>query len=337
MKRATISDVAAYAGVTKSTVSHALSGKRPVSAETRGRIEQAIEALGYRPHFVAQRLATGHSRAIGFVYPLYGPEFGGLEMKFIAGAAGVVNQARYAFVLLTPPDRRGDNLTRFIESGLLDGVILMQARLHDARVEALRQAGIPFVLIGRCQDNTGLTFVDLDIDLALRLCVDHLVGLGHRDLAYLHLDDPELSFAARATQAYAAACRAHGLAVELAACELAADSGAEAVSALLARRPELTALIVWNDLAAWGAIQGARYLGRRVPEDLSVICFDRTTIANVMLFQVTAIDIHPREMAAEAARLLLAQLEGDAQSPAQVLLEPKLLVGETTAPPRPRR
>jgi DNA-binding LacI/PurR family transcriptional regulator len=337
MKRATISDVAAYAGVTKSTVSHALSGKRPVSAETRNRIEQAIASLGYRPHPVAQRLATGRSRAIGFVYPLYGPEFGGLEMKFIAGAAGVVNQANYAFVLLTPPDRRGDDLTCFVESGLLDGVILMQTRLHDARVEALRRVGIPFVLIGRCQDNTGLTFVDLDIDLALRLCVDHLVGLGHRDVAYLHLDDPDLSFAARATQAYAAACRVHGLTVELAACEPTADSGAAVASDLLARRPEITALVVWNDLAAWGALQGVHHLGRRVPENLSVICFDRTMIANIMSLQTTAIDIRPREMAAEAARLLLAQLEGDAQSPAQVLLEPELLVGETVAPPGPRR
>ncbi|MCX7670553.1 MAG: LacI family transcriptional regulator [Anaerolineae bacterium] len=336
MKRATIADVAAYAGVTKSTVSHALSGKRPVSAETRARIEQAIEALGYRPHPVAQRLATGQSRAIGFVYPLYGLEFSGLEMKFIAAAASIINQSDYAFVLLTPPDRRGDNLMRFIQSGLLDGVILMQVRLHDARVEALRRADLPFVLIGRCQDNTGLTFIDLDIDLALRLCVDHLAALGHRHLAYLHLDDPELGFSARATQAYVAACAAHGLAVEMAACDLTADSGADVAADLLTRRPEITALIVWNDLAAWGAIQMARHLGRRVPNDLSVICFDRTTIANVMSLQPTAIDIRPREMAAEAARLLLAQLEGKMREPVQILLEPKLLAGDTTAAPGSR-
>ncbi len=332
MKRATISDVAAYAGVTKSTVSHALSGKRPVSAETRARIERAIEALNYRPHPVAQRLATGHSRAIGFVYPLYGPEFSGLEMKFIAGAASVINQADYAFVLLTPPDRRGDNLTRFIQSGLFDGVILMQVRLHDPRVEALRRVGLPFVLIGRCQDNAGLTFIDLDIDQALRLCVTHLVELGHRHLAYLRLDDPDLGFAVRAAQAYTAACQAHGLAVEMLACGLTAESGAQATAALLARRPEITGLIIWNDSAALGALQAAQASGRRVPADLSVICFDRSLIGHVTSLQPTAIDIRPREMAAEAARLLLAQLSAAAAAPAQVLLAPQLLVGETTAP-----
>ena len=197
MKRATISDVAAHAGVTKSTVSHALSGKRPVAPETRERVDRAIQALGYRPNPVAQRLASGRSRTVGFVYPLYGPEFGGLEMKFIAGAAAVINQANYAFVLLTPPDRRADNLTRFIQSGLLDGVILMQVQMHDPRVELLKRTGPPFVLIGRCQDNTGLTFIDLDIAQGIHECVEHLVALGHRNLAYLRLADTELGFAAR--------------------------------------------------------------------------------------------------------------------------------------------
>jgi len=337
MKRATISDVAAAAGVAKSTVSHALSGKRPVAPETRAHIDQAIRALGYRPNPVAQRLALGRSRAIGFVYPLYGPEFGGLEMKFIAGAATTINQANYAFVLLTPPDRHADHLNHFIQGGLLDGVILMQVRLQDPRVEALQRAGLPFVLIGRCQDNTGLTFVDLDVALALRLCVDHLVELGHRELAYLHLNDPELGFAARAVQAYAAACQAHGLAVEMVACDLSADSGAAAAADLLTRRPEITALIVWNDLAAWGALQMARRLGRRVPDDLSLICFDRSAIANILSVQPTAIDIHPREMAAEAAQLLLAQLEGTMAAPAQILLAPQLLSGDTTAPRRQGR
>jgi DNA-binding LacI/PurR family transcriptional regulator len=337
MKRATISDVAAFAGVTKSTVSHALSGKRPVSPETRARIDQAVQALDYHPHPVAQRLATGRSRAIGFVYPLYGPEFSGLEMKFIAGAASVINQANYAFVLLTPPERRADNLARFIQSGLLDGVILMQVRLQDPRVETLRWAGLPFVLIGRCQDNTGLTYIDLNIDQGIHQCVEHLAALGHRNLAYLRLADVELGFAARAAQAYETACQRYGLAAVMSACDLTTESGARATRDLLAQRPETTALIVWNDIAAWGAMQMARRLGRRVPDDLSLICFDRSTIANVISLQPTAIDIRPREMAAEAARMLLAQLEGDALAPAQVLMEPKLLVGETTAPIPPRR
>jgi DNA-binding LacI/PurR family transcriptional regulator len=332
MKRATISDVAAAAGVTKSTVSHALSGKRPVAPETRARIDRAIHDLGYQPHPVAQRLATGRSHTIGFLYPLYASEFSGLEMKFITGAATVINQADYVFALLTPPDRRGDNVATFMQRGLLDGVILMQVQLCDPRIEMLKRSGVPFVLIGRCLDNTGLTFIDLDIDLAITQCVEHLTALGHRHLAYLCLDDPDLGFAARANQAYAAACRRDDLPLVTPACDLTAESGAQVTAALLAERPETTALIVWNDLAAWGALQTLQGLGRRVPEDISLICFDLSTVANVVPLKPTVVDIRPREMAAEAARMLLAQLDAGEPAATQVLLEPKLIVGETTGP-----
>jgi len=97
-KRTTIADVAERVGVSKSTVSHALSGKRPISEKTRERIFQVIEELGYQPHPVAQRLAGGQTRTIGFVFPLYSPQIAGLEMKFITGAANVINQADDAFM-----------------------------------------------------------------------------------------------------------------------------------------------------------------------------------------------------------------------------------------------
>jgi len=220
----------------------------------------------------------------------------------------------------------------FMQSGLLDGVILMQVQLCDPRIETLKRSGIPFVLIGRCLDNTGLTFIDLDIDLAITQCVEHLTALGHRLLAYLCLDDPDLGFSARANRAYAAACGRSQLPLVTPTCDLTVESGAQVTAALLAERPETTALIVWNDLAAWGALQTLQALGRRVPEDVSLICFDLSTVANVVPLRPTVVDIRPREMAAEAARMLLAQLNASAPAQAQVLLEPKLVIGETTAP-----
>ena len=107
-------------------------------------------------------------------------------------------------------------------------------------------------------------------------------------------------------------------------------------AALLAKHPETTALIVWNDIAALGAAHAAQALGRRVPEDLSLICFDLSTVANMMPFKPTVVDIRPREMAAEAARMLIAQLEERGPSTAQVLVAPKLMDGETTMRPSRR-
>ena len=108
-----------------------------------------------------------------------------------------MNQAGYAFVLLTQPDREGETLDPFFYSGLLDGVILFQVRRHDPRIEALKDAGLPFVLIGQTADNTGLAYVDIDIIAAMTWCVSHLAELGHRHIACLHQDDPEFGFGAR--------------------------------------------------------------------------------------------------------------------------------------------
>jgi DNA-binding LacI/PurR family transcriptional regulator len=337
MGRATIADVAARAGVNKATVSHTLSGKRPVSAEARRRVEQAIRELGYTPHLVAQRLAGGASRTIGLAYPLYGEELGGLEMKFISGAASVMNREEYAFVLLTHPEGRPHGLERLVRAGLLDGVLLMQVRLRDPRIELLNAAGVPFVLIGRPADPTEAAFIDLDIEAGLRLCVDHLAGLGHREIGYLRMEESDLGFSVRANEAHRVACAARGLPARSVACALSLEDGRTAARSVLEQHPETTALIAWNDLVAWGAAQAAQSLGRRVPEDLSIICFDNATVAPFVPFRPTFIDIRPQDMSAQAARMLLAMLRDCPADPPQVLLPPLLVEGSTTGPAPQRK
>ncbi len=333
MKRATIADVAARAGVTKSTVSHALSGKRPVSEETRQRIYQAISELGYHPHPVAQRLAGGRTRTIGFVYPLYAPQITGLEIKFITGVANVINQADYAFLLLTHSSRSSDNLQRLIQVGLVDGFILMQVHMHDPRVELLRRIGLPFVLVGRCADNDGLIYVDLDVDHAVAQCVDYLVGLGHHSLAYLHQDAPDFGFAVRALQSFNAACRRHSLSPVTRVSGILPEDGEMAMNELLAQHPDTTGVIAWSDTAAWGAARAVETQGLRVPDDISIICFDYSAISNLVPFKPTVVDIRAEEMATQAARMLIQLLEDEPLAERQILITPRFLIGGSTAPP----
>ena len=140
MKRVTIADVAKLSGVSISTVSYALSNKRPISEETRLRIREAIQELDYRPNPSAKRLASGEkSRNIGFVLPLKGTGISGLEMKFISGAARAINEAGYTFVLLAHTDRNPENMLRFAQNGVVDGFILMEVLLQDDRVELLKR------------------------------------------------------------------------------------------------------------------------------------------------------------------------------------------------------
>lgn len=323
MKRVTIADVAQRAGVSKSTVSHALSGKRPISDGTRRRILSAASALGYQPNPVAQRLAGGATRTIGCAMPLFRPQIGDVEFAFVNSVATVLNNADYAFLLLTHMERSGDAVQRMIVSGLVDGLILMQVETHDARVEWLRQGDIPFLLLGRCEDNDGLAFIDSEIEAGLREAVGRLAAAGHRHIAYLHMDTPRLGFVQRAIGGFKRGCEQHALMGDLQSCGLTQQAGAAAMEALLARRPETTAVIVWNDAAALGAIQLARAEGRSLPADLALVTTP-TTLPDLMALDPIILDILPEQIATRAASLMLAMVSEELDHLPQELIRPTL-------------
>lgn len=332
MKRATIADVAARAGVSRSTVSYALSNKRPISEETRLRIQQAINELGYRPDPTAQRLASGaKSRNIGFVLPLVAPEMTGLEMKFIAGASRVINQADYAFVLLAHSDRNPENLVRFAQSGLVDGFILLEVHMHDDRVEMLQREGIPFVLVGRCANNSGMYYVDVDIEDGMEQVVSHLVGLGHRSIGYLYKDDPDYGFSVRALQEYVAACRRHNIPPITQTCQLSPEAGETAMYRVLDQHPEVTAALVWSDIPTVGVVQAVQNRGRSIPGEFSIICQEHSVIANLASFLPSIVDIRGDELASQAAQMMIDLLENKPIAQPQVLIPPKLIRGNGIA------
>ena len=327
MKRPTIADVAQKAGVSQSTVSYALSNKRPISEETRQRIQQAIGELGFRPNATAKRLANREvSRNIGFVLPLVAPEITGLELKFIAGASRVINQADYSFVLLAHSDRSVEKLQQFAHSGLIDGVILMEVNLHDERVEMLRSEEIPFVLIGRTADNTDLTYVDTDVAGAMEDCFQYLSAQGHTQIAYLHKDDKEYGFANRALEAYQAACARYHTPVLLQPCNLSSEDGERALTQLLDQHPETTAAIVWSDIPAMGAVHVLQNRGLKIPQDFGLICQEHSVISKLNSFAPAVIDIRAEEMAAQAAEFMIAILEDRPIENPQMLFAPKLIL-----------
>jgi DNA-binding LacI/PurR family transcriptional regulator len=332
MARATIEDVARRAGVTKSTVSHALSGKRPVSPETRRRIDEAIAALGYRPNPVAQRLAAGRSGAIGFVYPLdmHRAVAGGAAL--LAAASDAVSAAGFAFVLFSHERTDAEELQPFLESGMLDGVILGDVQMRDQRVRALSDAGGLFVMMGRTADNSGLNFVDIDVDAAVEECVEHLAALGHKRVAFLHEETRVSAHASRALQAYERACARRRLKIQAMTCPPAAPDARAIAASLLGREPEVSALIVSGELAAWGACQAAGDAGRSVPGDLSLVCLGKTLVSDLLAFGATGMDLRLADQARQAVALLLDLLGNAPAADRQVLLDPRWVPGETTTP-----
>jgi DNA-binding LacI/PurR family transcriptional regulator len=159
----TMAEVARRAGVALSTVSYVLSGKRPVSEETRKRVLRIIAEMDYHPSRLARRLARGRSKAIALLMPAADRQLRDSELDFIVSAADAACRSEYGLLLWTAPSEESAIL-RLIEDGFVEGLIVMEVALHDPRVEVLKKRGYPFTMIGRCECNDGPSFVDLDLE-----------------------------------------------------------------------------------------------------------------------------------------------------------------------------
>jgi DNA-binding LacI/PurR family transcriptional regulator len=326
-----MADIARHAGVSASTVSYALSGKKPVSPDARERVLRAVEELGYSRNAAAAALASGRRRTIALVVPPLARGLVATQLEFVVGVAEEASRQSYDMLLSTGGDERA-NIRRLVREGVVDGLILMEVLLDDPRVELLRTLGAPFVLIGRPRDSSGLAYVDADSESMVRRAVEHLHALGHRAIAFVNLPAALLEAgyapAVRALDAYRATCAALGLESVARCTGTSAEAVSDTVGELLAH--DISALVTNNDDAVAGLLAAFQEAGRRVPEDVSLIGILGPTKA-VTRPPLTAIELPTAEMAATAARTLIALLEGDGTAAAGVLFNPPLTERATAA------
>lgn len=335
---ATMSDVAKRAGVALSTVSHALSGKRPISEETKQRIFQAMSELDYKPHALARSLATRHSRIVALLLPpsnsttLLESQF-----TFVASAAEAVRQMGYNLLLWTAPVQDMEIL-QMLQQGFVEGLILMEVSLRDARVEALKERGYPFSLIGRCENNDGISLVDLDFEDAVQQAVSHLDQLGHQRIGLIShfpaLIESGYGPAVRSLRSFQAAVVTLGLAGIVRGCQATPQDGYEIARILLSEQPSLTAFIVMLDAHLSGVVQAVWDVGLRIPEDFSIIGVIAPPSAHLPTLAVTTLDFPAADMGRIGAELLIKQLTGEAVLPQQFVLRPALSVRQSTGPAR---
>lgn len=170
----TLAEVAQHAGVSASTVSYVLSGKRSISASTRERVEHSIQQLGYHPNAGARALASSRSNIIALMVPLRTDMYVPVMMEIAIAVATSARTHGYDVLLLTGEEGPAA-VRRIAGSSLADAMILMDVELHDERLPLLRDSGRTAVLIGLPSDTSGLTCVDLDFEATGALCVDHLM------------------------------------------------------------------------------------------------------------------------------------------------------------------
>ena len=329
-----ITDVARHAGVSPSTVSYALSGKRPISEETRRRIENSIRELGYRPHAGARALASSRSNVLALVVPLRTGMHVPVVMQFAMSVVTTARKYDHDVLLLTQQEGE-DGLRRVADTALVDALIVMDVQLRDPRVPLLRSLERPSVMIGFPGDAGGVTCIDLDFKAAGELCVERLAGLGHRVVALVG-SPPEVyvrgtAFAQRVVQGFTAAAARNGMSSSVYPCEAGPAAARRVAEQMLRDKPALTGVVVHNEAILKPLIDAFVELGLRIPEDLSVTAICPDDLAASLRVPVSSVALPSAEVGEQAVELLMRKLDGKSV-PDATLLAPKLTERASTAP-----
>jgi len=335
----TMVDVARRAGVSPSTVSYAMTGSRPISEATRLRIQQAMLDLGYRPNVFARGLKSKRSHIIAVLFPKNEHERGMNlgSMEYIFGASDHAQDRGYHLLLWTSGADALDDLAGLAQQGLVDGVLLMEVRLKDPRIEVLRNSELIFTMLGQNADPGDLDYVDTDFDQCARLAVDHLTALGHRHLGFINLGASALEAgrgnAIRLRDGVLGAAASARAQVTTLTCESSIGGGRGALTELLLRDRAVTAVIAFNEQAVPGIMSAAADRGLRIPADLSILSIDMPAQAALMTTPaMTTVGPTAAAMGRAAVAMLIRQVEGAATGVTQMLFDGELVLRESTGP-----
>jgi LacI family transcriptional regulator len=331
--RARLEDVAAAAGVSKSTVSRVLSGDPTLSVRdaTRERVRALAQELGYRPHPVARALAVPATGALALLVPnLSNPAY----VEIIRGAYRGARERGY--VLLCAEDFEGQEadeaFTELVDGGRVDGLLIASARPENRLLEALERHWVPHVFVNRSVPGARAN-VTLDVARASRLAYEHLAALGHTRIG--HVAGPhDVQSARRREDAVLEVAAEHGHAAPpIARGAFTPEGGADAGERLLAEHPEVTAVFTSSLAQAIGLLHVARGRGRAVPADLSVIAYDELPVAEYLDPPVTTVAMPLSQLGAAAVEILVELLDGRPARSQVLGSDPVVVERESTAPP----
>jgi DNA-binding LacI/PurR family transcriptional regulator len=315
--------------VTKGIASRVLNGDPTVSVrdDTRERIILAAHDLSYRPHPLARALASSDTGAIALLVPAFG------NPAYTEITRGAYRRARKrGYVLLAAEDfaeqEADEAFTELVEAGRIDGLLIASALPAPSLLGALERHWVPHVFINRAIPGAVANIV-LDVAPASDLAVAHLVSLGHRRIA--HVAGPsEVESARRREEAFVAVAQQADVQPQVLRAEFSEQGGHQATHSLLAADPQLTAIYTSSFGQAAGALRAAVDLGRRVPDDLSVLGFEDVPQAEFTVPRLTTIAMPMRKLGETAVDVLLEQIRGAPPQGRALPTKPRIVKREST-------
>ena len=312
--RVTISDLARRLDISKASVSYALNGRAGVSEETRQRVLALAEELGFHPNSAAVALSASRTRTIGIVIArdpaLISTE--AFYMRTLVGIEQYLNEVDSSLLLRLTGEHGEDLdvLRRWSRQGRVDGFILFDEHDNDPRIDALKELGVPCVVVSSNAPYDEVGRLISSPEETVTLVLEHLVELGHRDIA--HISGPFTFVHERLrVQTLQEQAARHGVRVRHIEGSYRYDDGAELTRQLLIGPNPPTAIVLGNDLMAVAALRVAMDLGTAVPDEVSIVAWDDSPLCELARPGITAVDQKTMERGRAAADLLLRIVTGE--------------------------
>ncbi|MCQ3814047.1 MAG: LacI family transcriptional regulator [Acidimicrobiia bacterium] len=321
-----------------STVSYTLSRTRPISNSTRERVLWAVEQLNYQPNVMAQGLAGSRTGFLALLLPTDEAISDSFTFDIIVAAAETARDRGFHLVLWTEPAGETKGLQDLMRRGLLDGALLLSVRLHDTRVQALQEAAVPLVMIGRNENPADCLYVDSDAAQAADAAIAYLARLGHTNVDYIGPSNSAhqagFGIVLRVHEALEAATKQLGINLRSAY----SDPNAKALETVMIdvlKDPSVTALLALGDSAVVGIRSILQAMQTPVPDYVSVLgLLISTRVTETIWPQLTTITHDPKELGQLGVLTLIDSLDSSTTDVTQILLPSKLNERTTTAAPR---
>lgn len=315
--KVTLKDVAKHAGVSVGSVSRYLNQHPSVSEKSRSAIEDAIKTLGFIPNQMAQKLARGVTgNLLLYIYqefPIFNTTWL-FELPIIHGIYEHLKTTPYSLQIaigsISEPERLHRDLLHQVDSRLVDGILILSSwPAEQSTIDMLIDRETPYALIGNANQREENNYIIFDNEKAVYDLTAMLLGLGHRDIAFLGGYESQLHTRERFV-GFTRALAEKGITVReewVRFGDYSFDSGARFMEELLDGQPP-TAVICGNDFVAAGAVQRIKRRGLRIPEDISVVGFDNLTVSTIVEPELTTVSVPLFEMGRIATKNLVENI-----------------------------
>lgn len=332
---ASIQDVANAAEVSIATVSRVLNTPAVVASDTSRRVLDAIARLGYVPNPFAKGLITRSSRVLGLALPdLHGEFYSGL----LRGADEAARSAGYHLLVSSEARGNGGRGARELGAGLVDGLAMMVTEPDAALIREARQTRLPLVVVDAQLDETGedpgLDSVLVDNASGTIEATEHLLSATRADQVYF-VGGPASNFdTARRAEAFTGVLRARGHTpreAQTAFGEYSPAWGSKWMERAVASGITRLGVLAANDEIALGILQAAQSAGLRVPQDVRIVGFDDTRLAQIVRPHLSSVRVPILEIGAAAVKALIARIESPDAPPSTLTMKTELVVRESSA------